>query len=65
MGETSGYFGDPKSAREVLKVLTQILDIELDFSDLEEKAKEIEDITGQIKEEAFREDKKEDLEYIG
>ena len=64
MGETSGYFSDPKGAQELLKVLTKILNINLDFSDLEEKAKNIEELASQIKEDVH-EEKKEHLGYFG
>jgi uncharacterized protein (TIGR00162 family) len=67
MGETSGYFADPKSAHEVLKVLTKILDIEIDFSELEVKANQIDKITSQIRdiEPPPIKKKEEDLHYIG
>ncbi|WP_455393048.1 proteasome assembly chaperone family protein [[Eubacterium] cellulosolvens] len=67
MGETSGYFADPKSAQEVLKVLTKILNIEIDFSELEVKANQIDKITSQIRdiEPPKIKPKEEDLHYIG
>ena len=65
MGETSGYFSDPKGAQELLKVLTKILNIKLDFSDLEEKAKKIEELASQIKEDTSKNEKKEYLGYFG
>lgn len=67
MGETSGYFADPKSAQEVLKVLTKILDIKIDFSELENKAKQIDKITSQIRDIEPPKAKKteDDLHYIG
>ena len=67
MGETSGYFADPKSAHEVLKVLTKILKIKIDFSELEIKANQIDKITSQIREiEPPKMKKKDDdLHYIG
>ena len=67
MGETSGYFADPKSAQEVLKVLTKILDIKIDFSELELKANQIDKITSQIRDIEPPKAKKsdEDLRYIG
>jgi uncharacterized protein (TIGR00162 family) len=48
MGETSGYMVDPNSAREVLKVLTKILNIKISFAKLEEKAEEISRIAKHI-----------------
>jgi uncharacterized protein (TIGR00162 family) len=71
MGETSGYFVDPRSAEAVLKILTQILGVSLDFTDLESKAKEIDRIAQKIHEaeqrpaEGSRETSREDLGYIG
>src|SRR2546422_832246 len=68
MGETSGYFVDPKSAQAVLEVLTKYLGIEISFNELETKAKQIDQITSKLKDiEAAPEtpDKREDLGYIG
>ncbi|MBM4237357.1 MAG: proteasome assembly chaperone family protein [Euryarchaeota archaeon] len=66
MGETSGYFVDPKGAEAVLRVLADILKVEIDFSALEDKAEQIDLITSKIKEiEAPPEPRKEDLGYIG
>jgi uncharacterized protein (TIGR00162 family) len=67
MGETSGYFADPKSAQAVLQVLTKILDIKIDFSELEVKASQIDKITSQIRdiEPPKLQKKEEDLHYIG
>jgi uncharacterized protein (TIGR00162 family) len=66
MGETSGYFVDPKGAEVVLRVLADILNVEVDFSALQDKAEQIDLITSKIKEiETPQEPKKEDLGYIG
>jgi uncharacterized protein (TIGR00162 family) len=66
MGETSGYFVDPKGAEAVLRILTGILNVEVDYKALEEKAEQIETITSKLKEiEAPTTPKKEDLGYIG
>jgi hypothetical protein len=71
MGETSGYFVDPRSAEAVLRVLTKILGIPLDFTDLEEKAREIDRIAQKIHEAEQRPTPgpaappREDLGYIG
>lgn len=66
MGETPGYLVDPKSAKAVLVVLSKILNIEVDLTELERKAKEIELIAQQLRslEEGLRKSK-EDLSYIG
>lgn len=68
MGETSGYFVDPNSAKAVLKVLTTYLEIEINFGELEDKARRVEEITEQIKsvEKQFsKEPTQEDLKYFG
>lgn len=68
MGETSGYFVDPRSARSVLTVLGKYLDFKLDFSSLEEKAKQIDEITSKIKEnieESEEQERKDELRYFG
>lgn len=66
MGETSGYFVDPKGAQAVLEVLSKILGVTIDFSELEAKAQQIDMITSKLKEvEAPAEPRREDLGYIG
>lgn len=67
MGETSGYFVDPKAARAVLEVLTKVLGIKIDFSELDEKAAAIEKLASKMKEIEKQEIKrrKDDLGYIG
>ncbi len=72
MGETSGYFVDPHSAEAVLKVLSQVLLLSLDFTSLEAKAREIDRIAQKIHEAEQRPSEtsgaaapREDLGYIG
>ena len=66
MGETSGYFVDPKGAEAVLRVLASILNVEVDFSELENKAQQIDMIASKLKDlESPQEPKREDLGYIG
>ena len=74
MGETSGYFVDPRSAEAVLKVLAKILHIEIDFTALEAKAHEVDRIAQRIHEAESRSGEgtptptptpREDLGYIG
>ncbi|MGC8726406.1 MAG: proteasome assembly chaperone family protein [Thermoplasmata archaeon] len=64
MGETSGYFSDPKSAKQVTKVLLEYLKIKIDTKELDEKVKEIEEITNKIVENQ-PEERREDLGYFG
>ena len=66
MGETPGYLVDPKSAKAVLKILTKITNIDVDLSQLERKAKEIESIAQQLQEiESISRKKSDELRYIG
>lgn len=69
MGETSGYLVDPKSARAVLERLESILGFELDYTDLEERAEEMEEVVGKIREMEAQQSPAQatddDLRYIG
>ncbi len=70
MGETSGYLVDPKSARAVLEVLEALLDFELEYESLDERADEMEDVIGKIQEmeqqqQAMDVPSDDDLRYIG
>ncbi len=66
MGETSGYFVDPKGAQAVLEVLSKILKVKIDFTELETKAVQIDVITSKLRDvEPPSEPKREDLGYIG
>jgi uncharacterized protein (TIGR00162 family) len=67
MGETAGYFADPKAARAVLEILANILGIKLDLSELGRKAAQMEKITTRMKEleELEHARRKEELGYIG
>jgi len=66
MGETSGYLVDPKSARAVLKSLSTLLEFDLAYESLEDRAEEMEEVVGKIREmqdgPAIPDD---DLRYIG
>jgi len=71
LGETSGFFIDPKGAEAVLRVLTKLIRIDVNLSELRERAKEVEMIAQRIHE--FEESipkpatpsKKDDLGYFG
>ncbi len=65
MGETSGYFSDPKSSFEILKIVKQYFSLDIDLSEIELRSKEITEITTQLKEEQKSQERKEDLGYIG
>ena len=70
MGETSGYLVDPKSARAVLRVLEEVLGLDLEYESLDERADEMEDVIGKIQEmeqqqQAMEIPSDDDLRYIG
>ena len=67
MGETSGYLVDPKSAQAVLEILQETLGFEVDFSSLEDRADEMEDVVRKIQEmeQGTPTPSDEDLRYIG
>jgi uncharacterized protein (TIGR00162 family) len=68
MGETSGYLVDPKSAQAVLEILEDVLEFEVDFESLEERADEMEDVANKIQEMEQQQGgmpTDEDLRYIG
>ena len=44
LGETKGHLPDPRAAKNVLKVLTNLLGIEIDFSDLDKTIVEAEEM---------------------
>jgi uncharacterized protein (TIGR00162 family) len=51
LAETPGFLlSDPKATEAVLKVLEQLLDVELDYDNLEEKVKEAEEVIKRIQE---------------
>lgn len=67
MGETSGYLVDPKSAQSVLEILSAILKVDVDFTDLESRAEQMDKLAQQLKdlERAAENPSDEDLRYIG
>ncbi|ELZ86597.1 hypothetical protein C453_05649 [Haloferax elongans ATCC BAA-1513] len=68
MGETSGYLVDPQSAQVVIEVLQQLLDFEVDFEALEDRAEEMKEVAGKIQEMQQQQQSiasDDDLRYIG
>ncbi len=66
MGETSGYMVDPKSASAVLKSLQKLLGVNINLSELEERAKQVDSITNQLKDiETNDKEDSPDMNYIG
>jgi hypothetical protein len=65
MGETSGYFSDPKSAQAILEILGKLINVEMDFTELEQHSKEIDDLTASLNEIKPPVSKSDELRYIG
>lgn len=70
LGETHGMVVDHRSAQAVLEALTDILDIEIDMSELKERAKKTEDILSRLRkaqklQEAGGVEEEEEPSYIG
>jgi uncharacterized protein (TIGR00162 family) len=67
MGETSGYLVDPKSAQSVLEILGKILKVDLDFTELQTRAEQMDKLAQQLRdlERATESPGDEDLRYIG
>ncbi len=65
MGETSGYFTDPRSAYYVLEKVRKYFNLSINMEELEFQSNEIGEITNQLKEEENKVEKKDDLGYIG
>jgi len=74
LGETSGYVIDAKASKAVLEVLCKMLNIDLDMSDIESRAKDTEEIIKTIHAQAssqnldqemrFQQSEKKNLGYI-
>jgi hypothetical protein len=69
MGETSGYLVDPSSAKAVLEVLQDLLEFEVDYEDLDDRAEEMEEVVSKIQEleaqQSATASTDDDLRYIG
>jgi hypothetical protein len=67
MGETSGYLVDPKSAQSVLEILSSILKVKLDFTELTSRAEQMDKLAQQLRdlERSAEGPSEEDLRYIG
>ncbi|MFO7618353.1 MAG: proteasome assembly chaperone family protein [Thermoplasmata archaeon] len=65
MGETSGYFSDPKSAQAILEILNKLIGVEIDFAELEQHSKEIDDLTASLNDLKPPVSKPDELKYIG
>ena len=65
MGETSGYFADPKGARVLVKALVNLLNLKIDIADLDERSKQIEQITEKMEQDLQNKPQKDDLGYFG
>jgi len=74
MGTTAGYIADPQSSKVLLERLCDILEIEVDAAELDEKIKNMEQIVEKIKDSVTGEEyekygesseNEEDLNYFG
>jgi uncharacterized protein (TIGR00162 family) len=69
MGETSGYLVDPRSAKAVLEILQELLDFEVDYEHLDDRADEMEEVVSKIQEleaqQSATAGSDDDLRYIG
>jgi len=69
MGETSGYLVDPRSAKAVLEILQELLDFEVDYENLDDRADEMEEVVSKIQEleaqQSATAGSDDDLRYIG
>jgi hypothetical protein len=66
MGETSGFIADPKAAEAVLRVVVKLIDHEIGFKDLEDRAAQIDKLTARLQEMEGPAPKpgKDELSYI-
>ncbi|MGA2934233.1 MAG: proteasome assembly chaperone family protein [Methanomicrobiales archaeon] len=64
MGETSGYLVDPRAASSLLAVLSALIGVEVDKSQLETRAAEMEQVIAKLT-ESERAGDEEALRYIG
>jgi len=64
MGETSGYLVDPRAASSLLAVLSALIGVEVDKSQLETRAAEMEQVIAKLT-ETERAGDDEALRYIG
>jgi len=69
MGETSGYFIDPKSAESLVKAIAKILNIKITYNNMHKKAHEIERLTQKFQDmqqnPPEEKGKDENLNYFG
>ncbi len=71
LGETPGFLmSDPKSTESVLEIIEKILDVELDYSTLDDKVEESQEVLKKLKnlkssQESEDTQKSSDLGYIG
>lgn len=71
LGETPGFLmSDPKATEAVLQAIEQILDLELDYSDLDEKVEESQEVLKKLQnlsqqQGQDQEQQSQDLGYIG
>ncbi len=71
LGETPGFLlSDPKATEAVLQAMEKILDLDLDYSDLDEKVEESQEVLKKLqnlqqKQKSDQDQQQQDLGYIG
>ena len=63
MGETSGYVIDAKASKAVLEVLCKMLNIDLDMSDIENRAKDTEEIIKTLQSQASSQNLDQEMRF--
>ncbi len=64
MGETSGYFTDPKAALALIRVLSSLIGFRISTKDIEERSRNIEELTEKMQGEMQEKNQKDDLGYF-
>jgi hypothetical protein len=64
MGETSGYFTDPKAALAIIKTLSKLIGFRINLREMEERSRNIEQLTEKMQGEMQERSQKDDLGYF-
>jgi hypothetical protein len=64
MGETSGYFTDPKAALAIIRTLSTLVGFRINLKEMEERSKNIEQLTEKMQGEMQERSQKDDLGYF-
>lgn len=64
MGETSGYFTDPKAALSIIRTLSSLIGFRINLKEMEERSRNIEQLTEKMQGEMQEHSQKDDLGYF-